>query len=72
MVEGGEDMQKTIYLPDNKIAEGIVERVEFLMKEYSVSFSEIVFQALRDFVSVARPKVKKEDFRNAKLANIRG
>jgi len=64
-------MQRTIYFPDNMVAEGVMERTNFLMKEYRVSFSEIVFQALQEFVQIKRPKVVKKDFRNAKLANLR-
>jgi hypothetical protein len=65
-------MQRTVYFPKGKVTEGVVERTEFLMAEYDVSFSEIVFQALKEFVAMPRPKLKKGDFRNAKLANIRG
>jgi hypothetical protein len=65
-------MQKTVYFPDDTVTNGIMERSGFLMKEYRVSFSEIVYQALKDFVSVKRPKPKNGDFRNAKFANLRG
>jgi len=64
-------MQRTIYFPDNAITEGVMARANFLKKEYRVSFSEVVFQALQEFVQIKRPKVVKKDFRNAKLANLR-
>ena len=68
---GGGAVQKCVYIPETPVNRKVIDRVKKMEQEYGVSFSEVVVQALKELVAVTRPKVKKGDFRSAKLGLLR-
>jgi len=64
-------VQKCVYIPETPVNRKVLDRVKKLEQDYSVSFSEVVVQALKDLVAVPRPKKTKGDFRSAKLGLLR-